>query len=325
MFRSIGNTSLLFLLISVLVTACSIETAKTAPNKQLVIVSDYLNEQDTVLFSSFAKEKGVSIEIQTMNIDRIIGLMRNKGDNSGIDVVMVKSLFDIQKLDWLEMLQTIDYSEHLPEEISKYSSWKYNYVGIGIDPYVIAYDERSDHPIKTYNELTSSDFFNFLQENEEPPMLAAIYSKLKKAQANNWIKNYSKRSFAPPLPQDSIANLDSLLTNRSVLTLYSTFHLEKKSAEILKHKTFLYPNEKSTGAFYNVRTIGFIQQAQNYTIAKEFAIYYAQTKSNATLNSALNTLPINSNKQKFRKFTISAHDMIQYYGIVDRVLAKVKE
>ncbi|MCH2231269.1 MAG: hypothetical protein MK105_13075 [Crocinitomicaceae bacterium] len=320
--KSIGV--FIVLILSGILTSCSIETAKPSSKKKLVIASDYLTSKDTVLFTKFIKQSGVQLSIFNMSTDRIIGTIRNTEANSGIDVLMVKSLYDVSRLNKRDILQNLNFSETLPMEAQTYASWKYNYVGIGIDPYIIAFDLRKNNNSRMYNDLTLNRYLNGIENDHFPPLLAPVLKKLNKAKGNKWIKRYLENGIQLPTKMDSLQN-DTTYIKLPLICTMSFFKEQKDSLPILKNRSYLLPNERTTGIFYNVRSISLVDQAENFTTAKEFLFHYLEEENNIALNKKINTYSIYSNHSNFRKYNTSPEMLIPYYSMIDRIKRKLEK
>ena len=316
------NTVFIGIITLLLFASCSIETAKPTNNKELIIVSDYLEAKDTVLFKEFAKKNSIHISIFNMSADKIIGTIRNKEANSGIDVIMLKSLSDVSRLDKREIIQNIDLTDQLSHEAISFSSWKYNFVAIGIDPFIIAFDTKFENKVRMYNDLIQFNHINALDENQHPPMLSPILKKLNKVKGNQWIQDFLNHAVSKPITGDSLLN-DSLFYRLPILTTLSDFKKFKDSI-LYKNKSFLLPDERSTGTFYNTRSVAIVDQAQNYTVAVDFIKYCTEENNNIKLNKALNTYSIYSTQSNFRKYNTPAEELIPYYSMTERIKRKLE-
>ncbi len=300
-----------------LVASCKIETAKPPVNKELIILSDYLEESDTLLFESFIKEQqNLSLKIVNMQADKIIGLIRNGGFNVQADIIMVKNLSDVHKMKKSSLLQRINFINKLTPEQQKFSSQLYSFFGLGIDPFIVANSRKSN--VRIYNDLLDAKFINKLNDKETVTMLSPIVNKLKKVEANLWVKNFVDSSL-------SISFLkDSTYKELPILTLYSDFSTNKDSLLDYSSRFLCYPNSKSTGTFFNLRTITIINQAQNYLTAKEFIFYCLEEKNNRRINNYLNTFSISSQNKVFRRYNVSQEKLVEYHQIIGRILRKLK-
>ena len=314
-----GRALGLLLIALVIITSCRIETAKPSSKRQLIIASDYLTVGDSVLFKDFAKKSKVKVRIVPMETDKIIGTIRNNGANSEIDLIMVKSLYNVYKLDKREILHPINYSEKLPPEILAISSRKYHFVGYGIDPYVFAIEPGQHNAVKTYADLTQFEFINSLEKSEIAPMLSPVLRKMQKVQANKWIMQFMNKSIFPK------ELTDSLVVGKTILTTYSNFHERAKSDSLFIGKSIIFPNKRTTGTFYSIRTFCIVDQAQNYTEADALIKFYCEPKNNKALNRAMQTISVYSKEYNFRKHAVPAEKLFGYYGMVERVLNKLEK
>ena len=78
--------------VSLIFSGCYVENASSEKDKTLVIASDYLNEEDTLIFSDFAKKENVRIIIKHIDAATLIGEIQGNEYAHGIDLVMMKSL-----------------------------------------------------------------------------------------------------------------------------------------------------------------------------------------------------------------------------------------
>ena len=297
------------------ISSCSIETAKSSSKKQLIIVSDYLNSSDTILFTDFSDHENVSIKIISMETDKIIGMARNYEYNTQADLVLIKSLYDAYKMNKRSILQKIHFNSEIDESTKKISSLENNFVGLGIDPYIIA--NSTGRKVRTYNDLLRMDFVNNLTHRETIPLLSPIVSKLKKVSANKWIKDFNDHQVKNDTLKDSIGALLPILSS------YSDYSSSKDDLFNFQERFLTFPNGRSSGTYYNVRTAAIINQAQNYSTAKSFIIYYTEPQNNKPLNNRMNTISYFDKSYSFRKYPEAPNDLIHYYKIVERVLHKL--
>ena len=310
------NQVIIGLILLLTLASCSLETAKTPTHSKLVIASDYLEAKDTLLFLLFSTKNAVHISIETMSTDSLIERIRTKQANSAIDLVMLESLYDVTRLDKRGVFHPIDLVIKTAPEAASYSSVKYNYIGFGMDPYIIAYEPIGRHEIKTYNDLTHFNHINTLGRNHSPTFLAPILKNLSEVKQRKWVKRYTEHAISKAIPGDSILN-DSLFKLLPVLTTLSDFEWNKDSILMYKTKALLFPNKQGKGTYYNLRSIAVISQASNYTTALDFIHFCTTEKANVKLNEALNTYSIYLNQHDFKQDSTSAEELIPYYSTID--------
>lgn len=300
--------------------ACSIETAKAPSSSELVILSDYLLPKDTVLFSQFSKNRNVSVKIITTETDKIVGLMRNNGFNTKGDIIMVKSLLDINRLNQRDILHNIDFSKELVLPEHDQSNWSRNFLAYGYDPFVFANSKYA--LLNTYADLKRLPFVSNISERNIPVVLSPVIKKFSKMQANTWIKKFARNRISI----DSLAriNNDSIRLRLPILTTYSDFRINKDSVLNYSHRRLKLSNNSSKGTFYNLRTIAILKHAQNYSEAREFSMFYLKKKNNISLNKKLSTIPIYYPETQFKRYKTNTSELVQYYTTIERILSKLK-
>lgn len=308
----------LFLILLSVLWSCRLETAQPVKQKQLVIASDYLSESDTLLFRSFSESSNTRITILPWKKSKIIGEFRNNKYNTGIDVIMMKSMYDVHDLHKRKLFQPLKVSVNLKEEYLDFSSERYDYFGFGYDPYIVAYPQNERATIKMYNDLKRYKYIKDLNESELIPMIAPILGKMKKTEAHLWIKRMYEHNYA-----DSLLS-DSLISRMPILTNYSNFQ-KNRNGKLYKNKVILMPNNKSTGTFYNLRTMAIAFQAEHYTEATEFIDFHLSEENNRSLNKKMKTIAINSSEAGFRKYYVHSEEMLEYYTLIERSLNRFSE
>ncbi len=296
--------------------SCKIETARPAKQKHLTIASDYLQPSDTLIFQNFSKRNNIKLKILHLSASIIIGQFRKKKFNSGIDVFMLKSMITVVDFHKKELLHPLKKGIHFSENEADYCSEKFDYTGFGYDPYIVATSKTNSSGIRMYNDLTRHKFTTNLSNDELIPLFAPIFSKKDRLGANSWVKKFYDHS-----KKDS-THTDSIVKQFPILSTYSSFHAKENKNEF-KDKTSVFPNTKSTGTFYNLRTICIAYQAENFDEAAVFIHYYFNKKNNNSLNAKLNTIGIKSNGHGFRKYYMNSEKMIPYYLTIESLLYKV--
>jgi hypothetical protein len=298
--------------------SCKIETARPAKRRYLTIASDYLNSADTTIFHNFSRKKSIKIRILHMSPSKIIGEFRNKNYNTGIDVIMLKSMTDVLDFHKKDILHPLKKGTHFMETDATYSSEKFDYIGFGYDPFIVALPKALPNGIRMYNDLTRYKFTTDLSDNEIIPMFAPILSKKSRADANIWVKKFYDHS-----KRDSLYN-DSIGRNLPLLTNYSSFYYTQSNDQISERK-IIFPNTKSTGTFYNLRTFCIANQAENYDESISLIHYFLEQKNNSFLNHKMHTIAVHSNDIGFRKYYMSSEKMSQYFLTIERLIQKLDQ
>lgn len=304
----------LFLIISLV--SCQQEKAISEEAKELIIVSDYLNESDTLLFANFCDQQGVRIRIVNMTTDNIIGRFRNKGYNSGFDVVMLESLYSINQLSKHDFLHPADQYLSETELKENFNSSRYNYIGTGVRPYIFAHDKDTPVSHRTYSDLRNKDFYCTLSDKELIPFFASLMPKLKRSGTYNWMRDIfeNQKIFNP---SDSINNLPCLTTT----SLH--FEMSEDTSYTKRFNDFYVPGQNGEGAFYDMSTAAIVYQAEHFELADTFIHFLLEEKNNTKLNVAKGNIPLFSSKET-RLYRVKAESLLQYYATVDRIINKLR-
>lgn len=304
----------LTLIFGALIQSCQVSTAKVEANKKLVIVSDYLTDSDSLLFEDFIKKEKVNLLIINKTANGIIGNFRNNSFNTGFDIIMLKSLYNVNRLSKKNYFHSIDeLADEFPEH-RNFLSLEHDFIGFGVNPFIIAYNPDSTLWHRTYSDLKTHPFYTLMSDEEMAPMLAGIMSKMNKVKSYNWMRKFKNQQLKP----NPYAKINALLTT---LSEYKQLDLNDS---IFKNLTAIYyPNQSANGAFYNLNTFAIVNQAENYTTANKFIQYYMSEKHNRKLNIAIGTIPIHDAHKSPRLYNVRPEELLQYYSMTERILTKI--
>ena len=295
--------------------SCSIEEAKKEKKEKLVVLSDYLESKDSIIFKAFKEQRNVGVEIIQMSTRELIQMIRNEKYTAKADIVMVKSMFDVHRLSQQSIFQKIVFSNELNEKQKKHISTDYNYFGIGIDPFVNVH--QSNKRRSMYSELVNNDFINLLNDKQRTVFFSPILKKMSRVKSKKWLQRVINNSTSDLSILDSNYHIN-------VLTTYSDYNqnlLYRKGS----FKSMTFPNSSKNGTFYNLRTMGIIKQTENYSLAKSFIKFYLQPKSNKSLTKQMFVLPIIDKTKGFREYSVAQDDLIQYFTLTNRILTSLNK
>ncbi len=297
-----------------LIASCNQEEKTVDTVKRLVIASDYLEEEDTALFELFCAKHDIQVRIVNMSADRMIGHFRNRKYDNGIDLIMLRSLYDVNRLTRHDLFHPID--QVIGNSGTVFDSYEYDFIGVGINPYVLAYKQGSNHQFRTYNELRDKPFFTNLDKAQLVPLFAGIMPTHHKVGTYDWIEDFSRN-------KSTVLDYDST-GNNYCLTLYDEhFHRLTDTAYAKVYDVIHYPNQSGKGMFYDLRTISVVDQAENFTSAQTFIEFYLDKGNNERFCKGIHVLPLDSEKD-FRLNRHASNDLIQYYVLVERMLTKLE-
>lgn len=311
-------------LVSILIIpSCYVETAKPSKTRQVVIASDYLTEGDTVIFAPFAKQHKTRVIIREIKANEVIGLIRNANHNSGLDLIMMKSLNSVLRLQKQGILHSLNPENPQFTIDTAFTSFRYNYIGVGFDPFVVRYDSDTLSAISEYKMLKDIQHGHTLSEEDVLAFLSPLYREYSKVEVFNWSKNWMKHTRHVELPISK--STDSV---NAILGMYSDlYNMEDTSMAYLDKVSF--PRGIQEGSYFNLRTMCIVNQAENYSDAKQFIRFYRNPGHNDELNSLLHTFPLDylltSRNDSFVLYAVRPEKLIQYQSMIRRVVNKLND
>lgn len=265
--------------------SCRIEKAKPFKKQHITIVSDCLKHEDEELFKSLKKYKSIDIYIIHLPFDSIKARLKKEGLNTEIDAVILSSVYYMNQLDQLHLLQKLPI-EDFPENLNtKHISATRTWSGIGIDPYLISTKDDTLFKIKNYNDLLENQWCSTLKdEDKRMPFYTFIVHKMDPGHKYNhkdWIRDFNSKK---------IEILNDSLSGACKITFYK--YSEGKRLHENRNARIIFPNQRKGGYYYDMPCFGIIRQARNYYNAKIFLHYLFTESANKGLNFKLNTYPL---------------------------------
>lgn len=285
------SLNLLLLFLTTILTSCIIERAKKDDSQQLIIFSDCLTKEDVNLFSNFQKNENIKISIQTFNTDTLLSKIEREGYNCKADVVILNSMYSIQKILYKGLLQPWNskvIDKNIPDFLrSKSNHW----IGIGINPYSLASNDTiliSDNLDKIISQNNTTLYSNIYKPKDFIPLISHFF--------NNRYEEEKVKTFINKITYSNNKNLkkDSIHKN-----IYISMFSDIVRDSILTNKTLINIEK---GIYYNMYCTGIIKQSPNFYNAKIFIEYITGIENNDSLNNRWKTLPIHT-KNKGHRFS----------------------
>ena len=310
-----------FVLLLLGVGSCSIESAKPIKSQALVIASDFLYEKDSILFKDFSKKNEVRLIIRHLSPDQMITEIESKGYNSGIDLILSDNMQTPITLNKNGILQDLVEIESGVKTQNPYISYKHNFIGIGIDPFVFKFTSDSIQEPTSYLDLSKSQHYHTLSKSDIISFLSPIRRKMNRAGTYNWAKKWKEKSSLRP---EKGPWSDS---THVVLCKYSQLKSFKDSVWNNYPAGCYFPNKERDGVYFDMVSISIVQQAEHFSDAQKFMEHCQNSGYNATLNKKLNRFPIYDylkSRSKGPQFHPSHIDqLLKYYDVLGRMLDKL--
>ena len=286
---------IVIILISLL-SSCKVDKVPSSESVHLTIASDYLEASDTTLFTLCSDSLNITIEILKMSADQLIGETRNKGFNTGIDIVMMKSVFDVNRLRRLNVF-------HPLENTQLRNVWyDHNVIPLALDHFLLvdkshstsnAMDTISD-PL-TYQVLTNEELAVYLSFNFDyidPILISASVNKAK--------ESYTK-------------NLRDLWQCNKLILLKSDYDMLSKDSLF---RQFNWEKPITTSS-YNALTVGILNQSPNYNKTLDFVNLMRGENFLNLLTHRVKLFEISSYSDSLQ---LNLKDRIQYFSRVEKIL-----
>ena len=264
-----GISILLGVVISILINGCALEEA-TQVDQKLIIASDYLTAQDTILFQSFSNATGIRIRILTLSPEKIVEHLKNQNADAQFDLVMLGKLSSVLEFDEIKFHYLSD------KYLAKYASnlkvfHNREWIVTGLDPYFFSFERDTVNRPETYNQLGSG--FLWASPDRESWDLFDVHfnyylSGINNEEANKIQEQFDRNQVVYQLPNDSIVNQQFLLLKNS--TYFSDQTLNKNTKRELSKST----NFKTGGVFADRHCLAIVDQARNLGNASDFLSYW---------------------------------------------------
>ena len=261
-----------------LLPSCYIDQAKEVHTKVLVIASNYLKESDTTIFESFCKEEKVRIRILSIDFLELRDSVDKTEYNSGIDIIMLKSVNQLRQLNDKHLIQTMNFK--LSGYKEAYIHNQYNCISYGFDPYVI-FTPHDSLPLENhYKTLVQNEHGSLLSSDEETVLFSQLRSGLSRTQLSSWlVKHHEKRNSL----EISEFNVDTIPYFLSLSSDYFRIKSEYNDVEFKMEELTNSAGE----VFANLRTVAIIDQSPNYTLCKSFVEHCTNAGYNSIINEKL--------------------------------------
>lgn len=265
-----------FLSLVILFGSCSIDEVVTPEKGYLVIASDFLEAKDSILFRNFSEQKKVVVKIKHLNTDSILSHFKQFKYNSQFDAVLLKSSYNLYRLSNAGVLNK------LPAKIDIHArniSKKHTWLAIGFDPYVLDFEDSLAVELN-YSELTEHKKWRpILTNNELIPFYATVievFGRKKMNQASDFItkmeslQEYTKK--------------DSLKVALYSLNMFSISHKTRNQ--------YSFPNQSSTGVYYDCIGFGIISHSKRYSENELLINYMVRQHNNQGIAGKLHVFPL---------------------------------
>ena len=239
---------------------CHYEIARPPKKRHVHIASDVLVAKDTILFTSLKKFKKIRVHIHHMTMDSLIEHLTNEGVNTYIDMVLLSSIEDGQRLENIGSLQRIHETERIPTALRMHLSESKQLLGIGMNPYVFLQSRTDSTQLNQYVDVWRGSKWKSCENARFIPFIAGTQYALKQQPYSKRIAWINRFFAAEILGKDT----DSIHKNRLYFGRYSDCSTYLAASRVVR-----FPNQQLKGSYADMTVGGIIRQARNYSTAIE--------------------------------------------------------
>lgn len=279
-----------------LFAGCQIEDAPELGQSTIKIASDYLESVDTIMFADIADSLHCRIEIINMNADQLIGEVRNKRFNTELDLIMMRSVYDVNRLKRQHVFHHLRSSELR-------NRWTdYDVVPFSIDPF--AEVPRIDSLYYLPDSLGSGKTLIMIPQEDLITYLSYEYNHSDPIVITGRIKN-EKDKFT--------RNVANQFQIKSAVVHQSDLNELMKDSVL----SFMDWNKVQVLERYDVYTVGLMNQTENYHQSIEFIRLLRKEQFLEAFMDNKRSLPLPVNDGSLK---LELEGNIQYFTQIERVL-----
>ncbi|NVK64685.1 MAG: hypothetical protein HWE22_08870 [Flavobacteriales bacterium] len=313
-----------FILLPLLaVSACTLKSAQVEKNPSITIASDFLHSEDSVLFENFAKRHDLKIIIRHLSLNEIISEVETKGYNSGIDMVFSENTRTPIELNKKAILQNLMEPENKLTSQNRYISYRHNFVGVGLDPFVVIFKNDSLKTRVTYDDFTTKPHYHTLSKADVISFLSPMRRKQDRIETYNWASQWDSKSIKRPEKGPWKDSVDFIVCKYSQLNSFED--------SLWQHAALdpYFPNQNKSGVYFDLTTVAIIRQAEHYSDAQKLIDYFQNPGFNAVLNRKIDRFPVYDylevRKEGPKFYPSNIDEQLKYYDVIDRMLDKINE
>lgn len=285
--------NVLFILVLVFISSCSIEEAKPLAVRKLVIASDFLHENDTRLLSAFSKKAHVTLEIRHMSADSISHYLKKTGYNANIDLVFIRSLMGVKTLEH-QSFQEVEPEFLIAQNIQLKPIIDHWFVA-GLDPFVLSYlPDSLDKPI-SYRELSTDYLWTSPNFTSLTVLKAQAKLQLQSLPKKKRKKTPSFKEWSRGLKDHRISFVegDSTASTQLLLLTYRDYLSNDKLVKS-KKRVIIFPKKTYVDYF----GLAIVPQAKHYAFAKRFLSFWNEHAENSRFLIRFGMRPAPRSRQK---------------------------
>lgn len=293
-----------FWVVLILLSSCVVEEAKPSRKKSVMVYTDFLGENDSLLFQKFRKEEKIKVYYKILPADSILMILQSEQYNSFADLVILHGANRLQKAGSMKLFAAIQ-SEKMEESIDKnYVSPYKHWCALSKSPIVLAYDSRilKADTISFYNEVLQPKWKGKIAlqdpQNSTLRVLSLSFSALREKQPNVFMSQLKGQTTLPKTGSDllQIKRINSWQAQLAFIELSSLVKANQSkdslNKALYKHVGVIFPSQTQKGCFYNITGAGIYRYARNAAHAQQLLEFLMSKRAQYDFASGRAEFPV---------------------------------
>ncbi len=326
-----------FLIFSVLISfqSCLVKDAKPNKIQTVTVYTDYLSENDKIIFKQFKKLEKIKVYFKILPSDSILEIIKSEKYNSFADLILLHGADRLLEGGKMNLFKTFNPSEINPSIDENYFSKNNFWCAISKSPIVMIYNKNllNGDTIKFYNQINQPKWKGKValqnSANSTIKTLGISMLNLGTKKNKNFLSKLYQQAQGKPAGNDltQIKKINSVQAQLAFIEL-SSLVISNQQKDTLNKKLYrnievIFPSQTQKGTFYNVTGAGIYKYARNPENAQKLLQYLTSKKAQYAFASGRFEFPVLTD--------VKADPRLQEYGtfrgrfIANRLGNKVKK
>lgn len=308
----------LSILILCFVSACISPDLENPKLKKVVIYTDHVGSQDSLIFSHFYKNEKIKVYVKIYSSEEILKIIQEEKYNSHADLIILHGANQLAAADKLNLFRPFS-KENIQNSVSNnYLSENKTWVSLSKTPLVIAFDRRilKTDTISNYSDLLFPSWKDKVAlQSDDNATLAVLESSLSQMEAKILHDFKSKLIKQSILSRsgDDLTQIKRIQKNQAQVAIIELASMEKRFLEkdslARKLRTqvgVIFPSQTKKGSLNNVTGAAIYRYARNPDNAQKLLDYLTSKGAQYFFAAGRLEFPVNE--------AVKVDDRLDAYG-----------
>lgn len=268
--------------------SCENNTQVVEKTQQVIVYTDHIGENDSLLFSNFEKQQKIKVHLKKFETDSLLSKIHSEAYNSYADLIIIHGIQHLEKAQELKLFRPIPRNLIAPSYPENYIAENYLWIGLSKSPLVIAYSKNvlKKDTLRDFNDLLSAKWEGKITLQEEKSVtLQTLIRSMKSmhyTEAANYLQKLKmKATSTNGTDEDQLRKINAGKSQLGIVELASILRIrntQKDSLGISKYQQLeaIFPNQAKKGSFYSITGAGIFRYARNTKNAESLLLYLTQ-------------------------------------------------